>query len=253
MKELVQNFKKFVNEFKFDSQEKQLEISMKLVDIILEMLTITEPVDASNVKILASFTKILSSDFCHNILDSDMVGSIYASKVVPILDYFEEKYKSEYLDIFDIGEEQEPYESEFSFFPDKNEKYSKENLEKADKKDDDVFIFKILNKQDFMNEDSYDPEESEKIFNVLKSTNSLLYFIMKSPNDSFKENVLDIMNSTKIFMTHPYGNNKFISTLIYELCDTILNILNAEGCISDYYRNYIIESIKTIDEVQWET
>lgn len=252
MKELVQNFKKLVNEYNFDDQEKKLDTSMKLVDIILEMLTITEPVDASNVKILASFTKILSSDFCHNILDGDMVGSIYTSKVIPILDYFEDKYKQEdSLELFDTEEE---YKSEFSFFPDINEKYSKKNLEKVKEDNKEVVVFKIIDRSNFTNDDSYDPEESEKIFNMLKATNSVLYFIVKNPNNSdiLKDNIADIMNSTKVFMNHPYGNNKFISTLIYELCDSIINILNIEGYISDLHRRQILETITQIDSIKWE-
>lgn len=252
MKELVQNFKKFVNEFNFDNQEKTLETSMNLVDIILEMLTITDPVDASNVKILASFTKILSSDFCHNILDSDMVGSIYTSKVIPILDYFEDKYKSEdSLDLFSV-EEDEEYKSEFSFFPDINEKYSKKNLEVKEDKEETI-VFKIFDKNNFTNDGFYDPEESEKIFNILKSTNSLIYFMIKNPNEFLKQNIVEIMNSSKIFTNHPYGNNKFLSTLIYELCETILNILETNGDLNDFYRNHILDSIQQIDTIRWET
>lgn len=91
MKELILRFKESFKKYDFESNN-NITVLLDMINCILEMMNICDSDDHPKIKKLTSFLKLLSTDFCRDILDIGTIMDIYCLNVEGILEYLEEKY-----------------------------------------------------------------------------------------------------------------------------------------------------------------
>ena len=79
----------------FDFNEKSIDILLELIDIVIELMTKVDYRDnTTGIKKMSSFLKLLSSEYCTENLDIEIIQSIYYMQISPILDYLDKKYNN---------------------------------------------------------------------------------------------------------------------------------------------------------------
>lgn len=79
----------------FDFSDKSIDILLELIDIVIDLMIKVDYQDnTGGVKKISSFLKLLSSDYCQENLDIEIIQSIYYMQISPILDYLDKKYNN---------------------------------------------------------------------------------------------------------------------------------------------------------------
>lgn len=280
--------KKFRENFnKYERENPDINILLVLLDAILEMMTITDHDDTEKINKLASFTKLLSSTklVSTNLtgtiddlyMDADMIDAIYACCVMPILDYFDNKYKDKPSNITSPKEfvEEVKKNEKLNNIHDRNEFKDHLNIDKEikDKKPNKELVFdNTLNLPDLpsynIRDDTNQDEESDILsqdgidykilFNIIKETGDTLKSLY---NESIKNNTYhnfrttiimelrSIYNSVYLSTNHPNVSIKILSIYLCELCALLLHKVVKREEITQDEKNMIDISFEKLNEM----
>ena len=231
MKTLTENFRKYFENFDFNDQN--YNTLHALVDIILEMLSITD-YEGEKIKKLSSFVRLMSSDFCEDIMDLDTVRYIYESSVLPILDYFDNKYddtKSMGETMHQMAKKMMQDEGITDLSPENISRYFNTEINKlCEGISNDIDSHLDLN-----GNDTNDPQ----IMDLLDATQkelSIIYhdYIIENKHHDRKAviaHLRDVYASTSLTSQHIDQSIRSVSTAICGICNTLITIIETGGVI----------------------
>ena len=256
MRKLTLKFREIVQ--RYDCTNREFNILTSLLDIILDMLVITDHEDTQvHIRKLSSFVKLLSSDFCQDIIDTDMIDTIYENQILPILLHFDHKYgefESEELDkevqkktmYYNTDTKSLCNTEEVTEFEDKSEpkesnKVIPQEVNDEESEQDESDICKLLelavtkfydplNTEGVVDSRGHPDADTERLFIVLKTTGDNVIKIYESVIDKCKsydkekalKELHEILTSVKITNTHPYPCVANLSASIYNLCKVLI-------------------------------
>lgn len=233
MKELTKRFRDLFKEFDYESN--QISILLSMINLIIDMMHIVDnDEDRDKIVKLSSFLKILSTDFCKDVLDETMVELIYQHEVVPVLEHFEDYYSEKSASELVVSSEKMIEDA----------KQRKDNPEIRD------YIDKSTARQ--ANIVKIDDGDEYKLFKLLTNTSYKLKLLYEQQDmNKHRDELLSILNSSKITMLH---SNKLISTLsslIWNISSSFLSgyIDHIDRLIIDSY----FECIQKIQNLKYST
>ena len=91
MEKIIKKFKEVFDNY--DYANHNITKLVSAVELLMQMMSLVDAKDQEYIKKISSFLNLVSSDIDSELLDIGMVEYIYVTKVVPILEYFEYKYK----------------------------------------------------------------------------------------------------------------------------------------------------------------
>jgi hypothetical protein len=91
MEKLISKFKGIFDNY--DYYNHNIGKLILSVELLAHMMSLVDTNDQEYIKKISSFLSLVSSDIDKEILDIGMVEYIYATKIYPIMDYMERKYK----------------------------------------------------------------------------------------------------------------------------------------------------------------
>lgn len=264
MKKITKKFRKIFESYDYTSQDNKILLS--LVNLIVEMMTIVDNDDNVYIKKLSSFIKILSSDFCLDVINEKMIIEIYSTQIIGVLSYLDNKYEPQkdqsttddirdFLldDLIDtttntqdykpdkemIQNEYIPYDSRFAA----TESHHIDN--------GNTYTYNYINHQLY--------EEYEKVFDMLKETNNSLYQIYSNKILNGKYNnitsiideIKDIHNSVKITVNHPNYSVRSLSTSICGLCNVLIGIVEKGKRPTKLTKISVKSSFEFIDKMKF--
>jgi hypothetical protein len=92
MREIINKFKGIFDNY--DYQNHNITKLVLAVELLSQIMSLVDTNDQEYIKKISSFLSLVSSDIDKEILDIGMVEYIYATKIYPILDFLEYKYKN---------------------------------------------------------------------------------------------------------------------------------------------------------------
>lgn len=235
-----ENMKKLIKEFRdtfqnYNFLEPNVDVLLHLLDTVLAMMEIVEFDDYPNIKRLSSFIKILSSDFCRDMMDTTMIDNIYETQVLPILVEFDHKYYE--ADSYDRISEQMKEEAK-----DKGEykgKFTGITIE-------DLPAPKYTRSKN---------NDTQSCFDALKNTSKKLYDIfigvvnnsLNKSEDKVLRELKQIDESAKISRCHSNENIKTVASAICTISEFLLN--NNDDTVKKRKKD-IKESFEFIEAIQ---
>lgn len=229
MKKLIKEFRDTFQNYNF--LEPNVDVLLHLLDTVLAMMEIVDFDDYPNIKRLSSFIKILSSDFCRDMMDTTMVDNIYETQVLPILVEFDHKY----------------YEA------DSYDRVSEKMKEEAKAKGEFMGItIENLPAPKYTRSKNND---TQSCFDVLKNTSKKLYDIfvgvinnsLNKAEDKVLRELKQIDESAKISRCH---SNESIKTVASAICTIAEFLLNNNDDTVRKRKQDIKESFDFIEAIQ---
>ena len=265
MKELVQKFKEIIAEYDYQSQDSH--VLLNLINILLSMMTITDYGDHHKIKKIASFLKILSSDFCQELLDEEVIEDIFDNSVVPILHSFEEKYSSP-----DTSNKKDDkyFNTEIgklcSDIRNNNDDKQSKSQNKISFTDIDIDFTKLYPSQLKCNEENLEPDNKnkddpngQKLLDMLKKTSNELFNIyQKILNRSIDDtnivifSIRQIKSAVNVTLNHQMNSIKICSRLIDELCDYLIIFAQCDIYPGEISNFIIFEIFHTIERMEYD-
>lgn len=231
MKKLTLKFRKIYSDY--DYEDHNLDVLFKLMDIVLEMLKIANQEDVDNIKRLASFVKVLSSDFCLDVMNADIIDEIYANQILPIFVEFDNKYEDKKCTVENTPEDTvRKYKNKFipaiknikdKFVTAIKRKVDQPKYKSSSYSDDEEF-FKYENKNRRKND-----KQDEVLFNILKCTGERLakiYENIRKGSESDLRELYEIKSSTEISEVHENESIKKISSAICVISNFLIGVIN---------------------------
>lgn len=90
MEKIINKFRSIFDDY--DYHNHNITKLVSAVELLMQMMSLVDNRDNDYIKKISSFLNLVSSDIDSEILDIGMVEYIYATKIIPILEYFECKY-----------------------------------------------------------------------------------------------------------------------------------------------------------------
>lgn len=264
MKTLTQNFRKYFENFDFNNQN--YNTLHALLDIILEMMSITE-YEGKQIKVLSSFVRMLSSDFCQDVIDLEFLKNIFEVRIIPILEYFDNKYantKSLEESMTQVAEKMMDEEG-ISINKEDASRYFNTEIGKLceDISNDittDLKINELYPNSLAANNgnDTNDPSQNKVVMELLSATQQEVYLIYNDyiiENKHYdKRNVLahlhEVYQSTAITSQHENQQIRSISMALCGICNTLITIIETGGVPIEVMKQSIEMSFKFIDNVK---
>lgn len=231
MKELTLKFRTIFH--RYDYENCNLDILMELLDVVLEMAKIVDLDDSDNIKRLASFIKVLSSDFCKDIITSNMIDEIYVEQVIPIFVEFDNKYDTKKCEVEDL-----PEHRAISFVQKAKEAAKKvikkvfhknDNVENNNSVDDALIYYTADN---YESPDNINIDQDKTLFGMLKRTGDKMVNLYnniiqnKGDDNQILRELRDIQVSASVSSVHCNQQINLLSMALDKVSNFLIDALS---------------------------
>lgn len=224
MEKLVSRFKKIFHNYDYENYN--IDVITELLDIILEMMKIVDVDDVDDMKRLSSFVKVLSSDFCRDVINPDVIDDIYTEQIIPIFIKLINKYPEKKCELRNLPEHI------VAKFIEKTKATAKKVVNAVKKS----FRYNDNISEDFNDDEKYFTEDQdETLFGMLKRTGDQLPEIYDNiikkkgdDNDILRE-LRDIQVSASVSSVHYNPQINLLSMCMKKLSDFFIDsIINKD-------------------------
>ena len=265
MKELTLKFRRVYHSYDYDKCN--IDILMELLDIVLEMMKIVNNDDSDNIKKLASFIKVLSSDFCRDVINANVIDDIYTEQILAIFVEFDNKYEEKKCEVEDLPEQRvmtftEKIKNKVKHIFHRDETPSN-NSAKQNKVKREPFIYYTSesfedDKDILLDEESDSEYNDKKLFSILKRTGDqtarLYNSIIKGQGDDDKilRELRDIQTSASVASIHYNKQISLLSMAVCKISDFLIEALSKKDykIINDNERG-LEESFEFMNKIHY--